>query len=303
MRDWSLTARAHTPPEGGLGAPANEMVYRDRAAAGGDSFFQPLPPQRLFTTTTVMVPQDRRHTSARSWAELRKPRPAKGGDPSVATVQPEKQGQHEARLHHAFHRFVERGHGHGGSARDSPLASGATPISFSMCTTPRSGPTPTPTPGPTPRGPAPRPIADPFPALDPNPGAQFVHYDAVQQAWRPHAAGKSPVLAWPCPLLGACRMACCPRVSRCRVWRLALLRPKQLRQAVCLLSREMRRLPELTCETSRVSGRRVGRLPAMHGRARTDNAAGLLASPHESGLSRRSGPPAATIACPCEQQG
>jgi hypothetical protein len=180
------------------------MVYLKNS----NSFFKKMPPERLFASTAgAVVPNDRRLSSQASVAELwRKPKPAASTDPSIVTVRPEAAGQQEARLQQAYHKFAKR-------------LSSVTPISFSACSTikggtltprgghttptgvawsttstPRGGTTPTPR---TAQDPAPRPSADPFPPMDPKPGAQFTHYDAVQQAWRKHAAGKSPVLAWP----------------------------------------------------------------------------------------------------------
>ena len=168
------------------------MVYLKNS----NSFFKKMPPERLFASTAgAVVPKDRRLSSQASVAELRKPKPAASNDPSIVTVRPEA-GQQEERLQQAYHKFAER-------------LSSVTPISSSACSTikggtltPRGGPT-TPTgvawsTTSTPRtaqGPVLRPSADSFPPMDSKPGAQFTHYDAVQQAWRKHAAGKSPVLA------------------------------------------------------------------------------------------------------------
>ena len=187
------------------------MVYLKNS----NSFFKKMPPERLFASTAgAVVPKDRRLSSQASAAELwRKPKPAASTDPSIVTVRPEAAGKQEARLQQAYHKFAKR-------------LSSMTPISFSACSTikgvtprgghttptgvawsttstPRGGTTPTPR---TAQDPAPRPSADPFPPMDHKPGAQFTHYDAVQQAWRKHAAGKRPVLAW--PGLHHCRVRC-----------------------------------------------------------------------------------------------
>ena len=158
------------------------MVYRDR-----EPFFQRLPVDRLFTATAGIVPKDRRMSTHGNWAELRKPPPFENNNPSIVTVMPEKNGEHTTKLLDVYKKFSERENSSGCQSR-------ATPISFSVCATPRSGPrggTPTHQTLPS----TPRTSDDPFTPRNMNPGAQFVHYDAVQQAWMKHAAGLRSVFS------------------------------------------------------------------------------------------------------------
>ena len=160
------------------------MVYR-----GKEPFFKPMPTDRLFTATAGIVPMDRRLCPMGNWAELRKPSrqfcEAANDIPNVPRVSLPTKGEHENKLHAAFQRFNDR---------DRPTSlqassSGATPISFSASSHTNLG-------AATPMTPTtPKPITeDPFTPLDLNPGAQFVHYDSVQQAWLKHPAGLASVI-------------------------------------------------------------------------------------------------------------
>jgi len=89
-------------------------------------------------------------------------------------------------LQNVYSRFAERG-------RPTSAPSGGnwvapTPVSFSGCvgSTIQTSQT---TNAPTPRASAEPTTNEPFADKELNPGAHFIHYDTVQQAWTKHAAG------------------------------------------------------------------------------------------------------------------